>query len=456
MMITSVDRGKVVTDGSGLPLEGVETAILIDLENLFGGYKPENNFSEQVDLKKLMHPIEQMSMVGRVAVKRAYADWAHPFLTSLRPQVARLGIEPVQMFSLGRGNAKNASDLQIAIDAMDLALTRPSIQGFLIISGDGGFASLACRLRSHGKFVGGAAYDTPGNGYFRKQCDEWTALGKAPESKPGPKKQRIQASKPAPPWATKAQPRPKTDVASSLLNEFLGRFIHTSPEDSIGMQAATASAVNTVAGCPSVAHLIDGPGLEHMHLLGCLKEGVSGFSAARAGVPKMSKLLALAVAGTDIQLIQGSSGQLRIQRRELKPPEGFELVDDLEGWDVHTAVNYRDLLASASRWTPSEITLGEVADLLITSDSDSVIDEQALAETIMGTLACTDKDAKTSLRVLTAAGVVRRSAGDSGSRLTVLTQDPAEARRLLIVYLQEQMANLLPDYRVDVLEELVS
>ena len=170
----------------------------------------------------------------------------------------------------------------------------------------------------------------------------------------------------------------------------------------------------------------------------------------------MSKLLALAVTGTDVQLIQGSSGQLRIQRRELKPPEGFELVDDLEGWDVHTAVNYRDLLASASRWTPSEITLGEVADLLITSDSDSVIDEQALAETIMGTLACTDKDAKTSLRVLTAAGVVRRSAGDSGSRLTVLTQDPAEARRLLIVYLQEQMANLLPDYRVDVLEELVS
>lgn len=81
-----------MTDRSGLPLEGVETAILIDLENLFGGYKPENNFSEQVDLKKLMHPIEQMSMVGRVAVKRAYAHWAHPFLTSLRlPQVADSG-----------------------------------------------------------------------------------------------------------------------------------------------------------------------------------------------------------------------------------------------------------------------------------------------------------------------------------------------------------------------------
>jgi uncharacterized LabA/DUF88 family protein len=455
MMITSVDRGKVVTDRAGLPLEGVETAILIDLENLFGGYKPENNFSEQVDLKKLMHTIEHMSMVGRVAVKRAYAHWAHPFLTSLRSQVADLGIEPVQMFSLGKGNAKNASDLQIAIDAMDLALTRPSIQGFLIISGDGGFASLACRLRSHGKLVGGAAYDTPGNGYFQKQCDEWTALGKAPESKPGPKKQRIQASKPTPPWATKAQPRPKTDVASKLLTEFLGRFIHTSPEDCIGMQAATASAVNTVAGCPSVAHLIDGQGLEHMHLLGCLKEGVKDFSAARAGVPKMSKLLALAVTGTDVQLIQGSSGQLRIQRRELKPPGGFELVDDLEGWDVHTAVNYRDLLASASRWVPSEITLGQAADLVIASGSEDSVDEQALAETIIGTLACTDKDAKTSLRVLTAAGVVRRSAGDSGSRLTVLTQDPAEARRLLTVHLQEQMASLLPDYRVDVLEELV-
>lgn len=68
-----------MADRSALPFEGVETAILIDLENLFGGYKEENNFSEQVDLKSLMHPIETMSMVGRVAVKRAYANWAHPF-----------------------------------------------------------------------------------------------------------------------------------------------------------------------------------------------------------------------------------------------------------------------------------------------------------------------------------------------------------------------------------------
>lgn len=444
-----------MADRSALPFEGVETAILIDLENLFGGYKEQNNFSEQVDLKSLMHPIETMSMVGRVAVKRAYANWAHPLLKGLRPQVADLGIEPVQMFSLGRGNAKNASDLQIAIDAMDLALTRPSIKGFVIISGDGGFASLACRLRSHGKIVGGAAYDTPGNGYFQRQCDEWAGLGQAPEPKPSPKRQRPQASKSTPPWATKGQPRPKTDVASKLLKEFLGRFINTSPGDSTEMQAATASAVNTVAGCPSVAHLIDGPGLDHNDLLGCLKEGVTGFSAARAGVPKMSKLLALAVTGTDVQFIQGSSGQLRIQRRGLNPPEGFELAGDLEGWEVHTPANYRSLLASASRWTPAEITLGQVAELLIAVESDGAMDEQALAENIMGTLPCTDKDAKTSLRVLTAAGVVRRSADGSRSMVTVLTRDPAEARRLLTVHLQEEIANLLPDYRAEVLEGLV-
>lgn len=120
-----------------------------------------------------------------------------------------------------------------------------------------------------------------------------------------------------------------------------------------------------------------------------------------------------------------------------------------------TPLSTTEILASASRWVPSEITLGQAADLVIASDSDSVIDEQALAETIMGTLACTDKDTKTSLRVLTAAGVVRRSAGDSGARLTVLPGDSAEARRLLTVHLQEQMASLFADYRVDVLEDLV-
>ncbi len=444
-----------MTDHSALPIEGVETAILIDLENLFGGYKPENNFSEQVDLKQLMQPIVSMRMVGRVAVKRAYANWTHRYLTSLRPQVADLGIEPVQMFSLGKGNAKNASDLQIAIDAMDLALTRPSIQGFLIVSGDGGFASLACRLRSHGKIVGGAAYDTPGNGYFQKQCDEWTALGKSPEARPGPKKQRAQASKATPPWATNAQPHPKADLATQLLKEFLGRFVHTSPDGSEEMQAATASAVNTIAGCPSASQLIDGPGLDHTELMACLKEGVTDFSATRAGVPKMSKLLTLAVTGTDLQLIEGSSGQLRIQRKGLNPPEGFELADDLDGWDVHTPANYRSLLASASRWTPAEITLGQAADLVIASESEGAVDEQEIAEKIMGTLACTEKDAKTSLRVLTGAGVVRRSADDGKSTMTVIIRDPAEARRLLTVYLQERMARLLPDYRVQVLEDLV-
>ena len=443
-----------MTNQDEIALLGLETAILFDLENLIGGYGP-NNYADRVDLAQLSTEIRKMGMVGRVAVKRAYANWASFTLKPLLKQVAELGIEPVQMFSMGRGNAKNASDLQIAIDAMELALSRPSIQAFIIVSGDGGFASLASRLRSHGKRVGGAAYTHARNQFFMIQCDQWAELTPPLEPSPTPKPQRPHASPATPPWMAGPRPKDQPEVASPLLEEFLGSYVRTSPADAQEMLAATVSAMNTLAGCRSAAHLLDGQGLGHGEVLECLKAGIADFSVTRAGVPKLSTLLAVAVTGTELQLIQGTSGHSRLQRRGLTPPEGHELVADVGGWVVHSPANYRSLLASAKRSTPSEVTLGQVADVLIASESASPVEEHILMEAIASALSCPEKDVRTSLHVLTRAGVLRSDVEGEKTLVVLLVRDTAEGRRLLVAHLQESLKGLLPDFRGDVLDELV-
>jgi hypothetical protein len=77
------------------------------------------------------------------------------------------------MFGFGRGPDKNASDIQLAIDAIDIVFTRPVVEKFVIVSGDGGFASLAKKLHEYGKMVVGCAYAKTTNKVFESVCDDF-------------------------------------------------------------------------------------------------------------------------------------------------------------------------------------------------------------------------------------------------------------------------------------------
>ena len=134
-------------------------AVLIDYENV--GVEPLDSL------------FDKMSDVGRVIVKRAYADWSKTTKKS-QEQLQELGIEAIQNFHSGR-SAKNSSDIRLAIDAVDLLHTAP-VDLFLIASADSDFVPLVSKLRSGGKDVIGAGRRDVVSQTLVKSCDRYIYL----------------------------------------------------------------------------------------------------------------------------------------------------------------------------------------------------------------------------------------------------------------------------------------
>lgn len=88
-----------------------------------------------------------LAELGTVNVRRVYGNWTKPALKGWRDMTVKHGIEPQQQFDLTKG--KNATDMKMTIDAMDL-LFRGRIQGFGIMSSDSDFMPLAMRIRQDG------------------------------------------------------------------------------------------------------------------------------------------------------------------------------------------------------------------------------------------------------------------------------------------------------------------
>lgn len=88
-----------------------------------------------------------LAELGTVNIRRAYGNWRKQALKGWVDQLHRFGIEPQQQFDLAKG--KNATDMKLTIDAMDL-LYRGRLDGIGIMSSDSDFMPLAMRVRQDG------------------------------------------------------------------------------------------------------------------------------------------------------------------------------------------------------------------------------------------------------------------------------------------------------------------
>ena len=111
-------------------------AVLIDADNL------------SAKLAKAV--LEEAATIGEPALRRVYGDWSNPALKSWVDRMRELGLVAHQASANTRG--KNASDIQLVIDAMDI-LHSGRFDGFVLVSSDGDFTALANRLRENGKLV---------------------------------------------------------------------------------------------------------------------------------------------------------------------------------------------------------------------------------------------------------------------------------------------------------------
>ena len=93
-----------------------------------------------------------LAELGQVNIRRAYGNWAKPGLKKWDKISHKFGLQAVQQFDLTKG--KNATDMAMTIDAMDL-MYRGKVDGFGIMSSDSDFTPLVARLRQEGLIVYG-------------------------------------------------------------------------------------------------------------------------------------------------------------------------------------------------------------------------------------------------------------------------------------------------------------
>lgn len=111
-------------------------AVLIDADNIPAKYAA---------------PIlREVTTYGEPALRRVYGDWSSPALAGWKKEVVELGLVANQETANTRG--KNASDIGLVIDAMDILHTG-RFDGFVLVSSDSDFTALANRLRENGMNV---------------------------------------------------------------------------------------------------------------------------------------------------------------------------------------------------------------------------------------------------------------------------------------------------------------
>src|SRR4029079_17418592 len=101
------------------------------------------NFDLQPALDRLLEK-------GKVVFRRAYCDWSR--FRDAKASLHELGVELVEVPPSTRAG-KNAADMRLVIDALELCYAREHIDTFVIASGDSDFCPLACQLAADDKAV---------------------------------------------------------------------------------------------------------------------------------------------------------------------------------------------------------------------------------------------------------------------------------------------------------------
>jgi uncharacterized protein (TIGR00288 family) len=145
------------------PIHAPNAALLIDFDNVTMGIRSDLG-------KELRSLLSSEIIKGKVAVQRAYADWRRypQYIVPLSEASIDLIFAPAYGSS-----KKNATDIRLAIDAIELVFTRPEIGTVILLSGDSDFSSLVIKLKEYGKYVIGVGIKESSSDLLVQNCDEY-------------------------------------------------------------------------------------------------------------------------------------------------------------------------------------------------------------------------------------------------------------------------------------------
>jgi uncharacterized protein (TIGR00288 family) len=145
--------------------EKLNIAVFVDYDNIEIGVKSTLRRDFDVSL-----PLDALKERGDLVAKFAYANWGRQ--EGATRQMAENAVQMVQRLPSPRGD-KNGADINLALDALEMAFTHTHVNAFAIVSGDSDFIPLVNKLKEYGKtvfVVGGKAFTST---ILQQNCHEF-------------------------------------------------------------------------------------------------------------------------------------------------------------------------------------------------------------------------------------------------------------------------------------------
>src|SRR5688572_18152491 len=194
--------------------EKLNIAVFVDYDNIEIGVK--STLRREFDVSVALDALKER---GDIVAKFAYANWGRQ--EGATRQMAENAVQMVQRIPSPRGD-KNGADINLALDALEMAFTHDHVNAFAIVSGDSDFIPLVNKLKEYGKtvfVVGGKAFTST---ILQQNCHEFVSyeslldepkrdarpahLPQRDQGPGGPRDARGQRSRPAPLDIAQAMP----------------------------------------------------------------------------------------------------------------------------------------------------------------------------------------------------------------------------------------------------------
>jgi uncharacterized LabA/DUF88 family protein len=164
----------------------LKIAVFIDFDNIEIGVKTTLN--TQFDIGAVLEAVKER---GEVITKVAYGDWKRS--GEHGRAMAQHAVRMVQRV-MTPGGDKNGADINLALDALEMAFTHSHINAFVIVGGDSDFITLVEKLKQYDRkvfVVGGRAFTSQ---VMQKNCTEFIAYENiVPEASTGSGSTRAQS-----------------------------------------------------------------------------------------------------------------------------------------------------------------------------------------------------------------------------------------------------------------------
>ncbi len=142
-------------------------ALFLDYENLAIGAR-EALGGIAFDFKPIADALAER---GRVVSRKAYADWS--YFDEDRRMLTRNHVELIEIPQRMGAVRKNAADIKMAVDAMEVAFEREYLTTFVICTGDSDFTPLVYKLRELNRRVIGVGIRASTSKLLPPACDEF-------------------------------------------------------------------------------------------------------------------------------------------------------------------------------------------------------------------------------------------------------------------------------------------